>query len=228
LADIVIANSRFTRDSYATAGWDVSKVRVVPLGAPPVEQEILEASCGERESLRVLWAGAFSVHKGAHYLLSAWKRIAINKFATLDIYGTVHLPDKLLRDLPRSICAHSAVARGQLFKQYARADVLVFPTLCDGFGMVVTEALAHGLPVITTKSAGAADLIRHGENGLVIPAGDVEALAEALEWCLTHRTELRQMRQAALDTARRWQWCDFRRSLSQALREGLQSARHST
>ena len=81
---------------------------------------------------------------------------------------------------PASIRFYSTIPHVELFKQYQKADVLVFPTLCDGFGMVVTEAFAHGLPVITTNRAGAADLVRHGENGLIVPAGDAGALAQAL------------------------------------------------
>jgi glycosyltransferase involved in cell wall biosynthesis len=96
--------------------------------------------------------------------------------------------------------------------------------LCDGFGMVVTEAFAHGLPVITTTRAGASDLVRHGENGLIVPAGNARALAEALEWCLTHRIELRAMRRVALETAARWQWRDFRQALVCNVVDGLREA----
>lgn len=178
----------------------------------------------ERELLRVLWAGNFSVRKGAHYLLSAWKQIASENAATLDIYGAVLLPEKLLRGLPASIRFCSTIPHVELFTQYQKADVLVFPTLCDGFGMVVTEAFAHGLPVITTNRAGAADLVSHGENGLIVPAGDADALAQALEWCIGHRTQLAAMRRAASETAARWQWYDYRHALADNVTAGLRAA----
>ena len=221
MADLVIANSTFTRDSYAATGLDVSKVHVIPLGAPPVQQKSIEVSHSEREPLRVLWAGSFSVRKGAHYLLSAWTQIASENAATLDIYGAVLLPERILRNLPASIRFHSTIPHVELFEQYQKADVLVFPTLCDGFGMVVTEAFAHGLPVITTKRAGAADLVRHRVNGLIVPAGDTQALAEALEWCLRHRSELNAMRRFAFETALSWQWSNYRLALSCHVKEGL-------
>ena len=90
--------------------------------------------------------------------------------------------------------------------------------------MVVTEAFAHGLPVITTTRAGAADLVRHGENGFVIPPGDSDALAEALDWCLANRAELKAMRSAAFQTAAQWQWSDFRHALVRNVGEGLRDA----
>src|SRR5262249_17261679 len=64
LANIVIANSTFTRDTYAAAGFDVRKMRVVPLGAPPVRDSAIDLWGMSRDSLRVLWAGTFSVRKG--------------------------------------------------------------------------------------------------------------------------------------------------------------------
>ena len=227
-ADIVIANSTFTRDSYAAAGLDVGKVHVVPLGAPPARQRSGEGGSSEGELLRVLWAGSFSVLKGAHYLLSAWKQIASENAATLDIYGAVLLPDRLLRGIPASISFFSTIPNVELFDQYQRADVLVFPTLCDGFGMVVTEAFAHGLPVITTKRAGASDLVRHRENGLIVHAGDAQALAEALEWCLKNRSELKAMRRLARETAMSWQWSHYRLALSHHVREGLKEVGYAT
>ena len=126
-----------------------------------------------------------------------------------------------MSNLPDSIRMSQTIPRSALAEQYRAADVLMFPTLCDGFGMVVTEAFAHGLPVITTKRAGAADVVRHGENGLIIPAGDASAIEEVLEWCLSHRVELEAMRLAALDTAKRMQWGDFRQVLAQHVIDGL-------
>jgi glycosyltransferase involved in cell wall biosynthesis len=113
-----------------------------------------------------------------------------------------------------------------LFEAYQAADVLVFPSLSDGFGMVVTEAMAHGLPVVTTDQAGAADLVTP-DNGLVVPAADPVALARALQWCLDNRGRLHAMRFHALETARRRQWHHFRRDFIAALDKGLRRAGYS-
>jgi glycosyltransferase involved in cell wall biosynthesis len=224
LADLVIVNSTFTRNSYADAGLDVSKVRIIPLGAPRVCEAGIESGSLEGRPLNVLWAGTFGIHKGAHYLLSAWRKLAPGQKAVLHIFGASNLPRKLTTDLLSSIALSPTIPRAALFERYRAADVLVFPTLCDGFGMVVTEAFAQGLPVITTTRAGAAELVRHGENGLIVPPGDSEALAQALEWCLINRSELKIMRKAALETAARWQWGDYRQKLARDVIDGLQQA----
>lgn len=224
LADVVIVNSKFTRNTYADARLDAKKVRVIPLGAPPIHVGNIEVDSSGTGPLRVLWAGTFSIRKGAHYLLAAWSELAARERAVLEIYGAVTLPKRLMSDLPSSITVSPTVPREELFSHYRAADVLVFPTLCDGFGMVVTEAFAQGLPVITTTRAGAADLVRHGKNGLIVPAGDAKALAEALEWCLKHRSELKAMRSAARETAARWQWADYRKALVSNVVDGLLEA----
>jgi glycosyltransferase involved in cell wall biosynthesis len=224
LADVVVANSEFTKASYAAAGLDVKKVRVVPLAAPPVCHEALAISNPQQEPVKFLWAGTFGIRKGAHYLLQAWKQLQHSSGASLDVLGAMELPSRMLENLPNSLNISRTVPRSELYEYYRRADVLVFPTLCDGFGLVVTEAFAQGLPVITTNRAGAADLVKHGVNGLIIPAGDVNALAEALDWCITHRLELKNMRQAALETAASWQWSDYRLALIENLRDGLIAA----
>ena len=228
LADVVIANSEFTKASYAAAGLDVNKVRVVPYGAPPVCPEGVAGGIEAGKPVRFLWAGTFSIRKGAHYLLPAWKQLEPKSAARLDVFGAMGLPDSLLENLPESVRFSGTVPRSLLYEHYRQSDVLVFPTLCDGFGMVVTEAFAQGLPVITTHRAGAADLVRHGENGLIIPAGDTNALIEALDWCISNPQQLKSMRQAALATAASWQWSDYRRALADNLLDGLKAAGYST
>lgn len=218
-ADVVIANSSFTRSTYADAGLDTSKVHIVHLGAPsPVSPETAAAGGGDPAGpLRLVWAGKFGPMKGAHYLLDAWRKGGFARHARLDVFGLQSLPDALMRPAPDGIAFHGIVSRPELFGHFARADALVFPTLSDGFGMVATEAWAQGLPVITTRNAGAADLLRHGENGLMTIAGDSQALAATLLWCLEHRGELRAMRRGAQATAASWQWADYRRALIAAL-----------
>jgi glycosyltransferase involved in cell wall biosynthesis len=220
-ADVVIAASTVTRASFVAGGLDVAKTRIVPLGAPPPlrreEARAEEPSAGQ--PLRLLWAGTFGIGKGAHYLLEAWRKGGYGRHARLAVFGTIALPDRILRPLPEGIELGGTIPRSELLGLYPSCDALVFPTLCDGWGMVVTEAWSRGLPVITTDRAGASNLLKTGENGLLIRAGDAQAIAEALDWCLSHRKELRAMRDASLATAQRWQWTDYRRRLAEVLRE---------
>ncbi len=213
-ADTVIVASTFTRDSFARAGLDTTKLRIVPYGAPPPVSEIEAAGGGStRGPLQLLWAGTFSVRKGAHYLLDAWRRHDLGRVAQLRVFGAVTLPGELVQPLPAGITFGGSIPRSELMAHYQSSDALIFPTLCDGFGMVVTEAWSRGLPVLTTPSAGAADLLREHENGLLFPARDPDAIAATILRCSDQRGELRAMRGAARATAARWQWSDYRAAL---------------
>jgi len=218
-ASVIVVASQFTRNSYARAGLDTSRVRVVPLGAPPpIAREGLPRP-GGGGPLTFLWAGGFNARKGAHYLLDAWRQAKPGRQARLLVFGAVHLPDRLLRPLPDGVELRGSVPRAELMEHYQQSDALIFPTLCDGFGMVATEAWSRGLPVIMTDCAGAADLLQPGRNGLLIRPASADSIAGALQWCLEHRPELAAMREDALATAARWQWSDYRRALAGVLRD---------
>lgn len=220
-ADVIITNSSVARRSHIQGGADPEKIFAVPYGAPPPIDTVLP-----RDSdgpLRVVWAGSFSIRKGAHLYIEAWRKFR-GRDAITDVYGAVTLPRRLIVPQPPQLEFHGSIPRERLFAAFEQADVMIFPTLSDGFGMVVTEAFARGLPVITTTAAGASDLVRHGENGLIIPPGDVDAITGALDWCLNNREALASMRHAARDTAKNRQWVDYRRDLLKAVSEGLARA----
>lgn len=222
LADVIVTNSRLTLRSHVEAGADPAKFVVAPLAAPPPIDEVRRDFRPDRP-LKVLWAGGFHLRKGAHVLLQALRGLAATGELEVEVYGAVGLPDDALAGAAE-VAFHGPAPQARVFEAMQAADVLVFPTLSDGFGLVVGEAFAQGLPVITTDQAGAAELVRPGENGLVIPAGDPCALREALQWCLDNRRALHEMRPEALATARAWQWPDYRRRLADLLLPRLGAA----
>jgi glycosyltransferase involved in cell wall biosynthesis len=226
LADVVVCNSSLTARSHIAAGVDPTRVFVVRLGAPPPIAAVRTSVDQRTGPLRVISAGPFSLRKGAHYLLEGWRRLNAGKNATLDVYGRLELPEQVISGNMEGITFHGSTPQAQLFAAFEQADVLVFPTLSDGFGMVVAEALAHGLPVITTDQAGAVDLVTQ-DNGLIVPAANPQAIAEALRWCLDNRERLESMRGSALASARKRQWSDFRRDLIAILNTGLRRRGYS-
>jgi glycosyltransferase involved in cell wall biosynthesis len=112
-------------------------------------------------------------------------------------------------------------------RYYAAADVFVFPTPYDAFGMVITEAMACGLPVVTAATAGAAEIIEHGRTGLVIQdPTDVVALTTHLQSLEADAAERRRIGDAAAEMMRTHSW-DSVASETMALYERLVSARHA-
>ncbi len=141
-----------------------------------------------------LFVGRLEREKGVEVLLEAWERAAIPD-AVLAIAGSGPLRGSL--DRHRRVVAFGQVSRTELPALYAAADTLVLPsirtaTFLEPWGLVVNEAMLQGTPTIASDAVGAVagGLVRDGRNGLVVPAGDVEALASRLS-ALAGSAELR-------------------------------------
>jgi glycosyltransferase involved in cell wall biosynthesis len=98
------------------------------------------------------------------------------------------------------------------------SDVLVLPSLSEGFGLVVTEALACGLPVIVTPNVGASDLVGDGQEGFVVPVCSAEAIADRLNALNRDRELLTQMSHNAQLTAERQSWEVYRETWARTVK----------
>jgi glycosyltransferase involved in cell wall biosynthesis len=103
----------------------------------------------------------------------------------------------------------------------AKVDLFVFPSLAEGFGLVIGEAMATGVPVLTTTNTGGPELIVDGQEGWCVPAHDVDSLAERIEWAYRNRDALYDMGLMARLKAEQWTWADYRRKLTEELSKNL-------
>jgi glycosyltransferase involved in cell wall biosynthesis len=215
LADVIHTNSKLTQRSLEDAGFAGKHFVTVPNGAPPtIAEDALPRSTPS--AVRFVYAGTLAMHKGVQHLLDAWRMLRPSH-AELHLYGGVELPERIFDRCGDNIFLHGRVDQERLWVAYQTGTVLVFPTLYDGFGLVVSEALSRGLPVITTSNAGAAELIDEGATGFVVPPSDASALAERIEWCASHPRQLLEMRPRALAAARQMTWARFRTDLRRQL-----------
>jgi glycosyltransferase involved in cell wall biosynthesis len=186
-SDLILCGSEFVREGIAKCGGPIDRCAVVPYGvdcvAPPNEKR-------ERGSrLRVLIAGGVRLQKGAHYVLEAAR--ALSGLAEFRWCGGVAVLPEAASQLKEHVELRGAVPRTSMSEHYAWGDVLLFPSVCDGFGAVILEALASGLPVITTRNTGI--VVRDGIDGFVVPIRDGEAIARKLELLARDRERLAWM-----------------------------------
>jgi glycosyltransferase involved in cell wall biosynthesis len=221
LADRVIAASKFVRDSLVDAGVAPERIWQLPSGAPPVDT----ATRGpDPHKFVFVMAGHLSARKGTHYLLEAWSKLAAPAGVELWLFGNWQLPDKMMQALPANVIFTPTIPRAELYARFDRANVLVFPTLAEGMALTPLQAMARGLPVITTPNSGCETFIRSGENGWLVPPCDAEALASAMECALAGRADTEAMGRAAAETVARWQWSDYRAALGAAVSRFLNEA----
>ena len=128
--------------------------------------------------LTCLYVGQISHRKGIGFLLEAARRCA-DLALRFRLIGPAVSPE-LLRDLPPNVVYEGASLPGGVPEAMRQADLFVLPTVEDSFALVVFEAMATALPVVTTTHAGSSELIENGRDGLVVPPGDVFALTAAI------------------------------------------------
>jgi glycosyltransferase involved in cell wall biosynthesis len=213
LATKVSVASAFTKRSLEGTGT-TAPIVVVPYGFPV---ELFEPrTSGPRGPFTVLAVGTHDLRKGTPYLLEAWKRAALPD-AQLHLVGTMRLAKSFL-DGYAGLFHHDAhVPKAQLGARYAAADVLAFPTLGDGFGLVIQEAMCSGTPVMTTPCGGGPECIDDGVDGWILPPRDIDAFVERLRFAHANRDRVFAMGQAARAHAERWTWHDAEGALLEAL-----------
>jgi glycosyltransferase involved in cell wall biosynthesis len=167
---------------------------VLPKPVEVAEKESYKQLLGIGGSL-VLSVGRFIPLKGFDILLKAWSLVKHDNANLVMIGGGPEQPKyaEMIRDLElKNVKVLDFMKKDELMLWYRAADVFVLPTRCDTWGLVINEAMAQGLPVITTSGALAGlELIRDGENGYVVPVEDADTLAEHIELLLSNN-ELRQ------------------------------------
>jgi UDP-glucose:(heptosyl)LPS alpha-1,3-glucosyltransferase len=151
------------------------------------------------------------LRKGARLALEALARVPGPKLVLVSRSDPSSLR-RLAEHLGVSDRVRFQPATDQVERAYAAADLFVFPTPYDAFGMVISEAMASALPVITTRAAGASELIAHGESGwLLDDAADASSLAAALQRFIEDRALSERVGAVAREHASRWTWDEVAR-----------------
>lgn len=214
-ADTVVANSPFTARTLVEGGAPADRVVAVPLGFPEIPEVPAGGGSKGQGPLRLVYAGTVGLHKGFPLLQEAFVSLPRNA-ARLDVFGSLRVRPEALARQP-NLVFHGLVSRDRLARAFAEADALVFPTLCDGFGMVAAEAMAHGLPVLCSLNSGVSAFVREGVNGFLFDPCDPAALGALLRRCLDARNALEEMRDHARLTASEWGWAQFRMAWFEAV-----------
>jgi len=137
----------------------------------------------------ILWVGRIETSKGLQYLIGAFERVLTEMDARLIIVGEGSDQGRI-----HDLVMQKGLQEKVLFAGYdpnpyrymLRSDVFVFPSLCEGFGLVLAEAMACGLPIVSADCvAGPAEILENGKCGILVPVGDEKSLANGILRILT-------------------------------------------
>lgn len=200
LADRVVVNSEFSRQALLQQGVPSEKLVVIPLcyelGEVNRKPEIEARKPGD--PLRILFLGQVILRKGIQYLIGAAKLLE-KENVHFDVVGPIGISREAMATAPRNVTFHGRIGRDQTAACYRRSHVFVLPTISDGFAITQLEAMAHGLPVVTTPNCG--EVVGDGVDGWVVPARDARMLAQALGRYLAQPELLQAHSSAALGKA---------------------------
>ncbi len=207
-ADVIVVASEFVRRTMIAHGVPSNRMRLVPLG---FEAQRFAPGTQDDSTFRVLYVGAISLHKGIVYLLEAFRRLALPDSELVLVGALFPEVRALLEDYEGCYRHVPFVPQHKLVEYYQNASVFVMPSLQDGFGMVVYEAAACGLPVIITENVGAE--IRDGQDGFVVPIRDAQAIAERLLYLYQHPQKRMEMGHAACAYVQQFTWENYHRKI---------------
>lgn len=222
LADRIFVASSITKRSLLEINIPDDKITVIPYGAPT---DYFFPNVNPKSRFRAVFVGRVGPRKGVHYLLQAWKELKLSQ-AELLLVGINEFPAGWLGRYENCFRHVSSVPHSQLHEYYHAANVFIFPSLVEGFGLVLLEAMACGIPVITTPHTAAPDILVDGVEGFIVPIRDVEALKDKIEWCYSHPQGLAEMGHAARHKAEQLTWKQYRKKLGDRVQ--LQLKQHKS
>lgn len=214
-ADYITIPSSFVRESMLAAGHAPAQLLEIPFGVD-LDTFTPPASQPPARPFRAIFAGQISIRKGVPYLLEAWKAARLPQ-AELWLVGAIAHDFAAIKhrwdDVPGVTYLSYAPRLVELFQH---SDVFVFPTIEEGSALVTYEALACGLPLLTTPNAGS--VARDQQDGLVVPIRDVEALRAGLAALYQQPAWRRTLSRSARQRAEMFPWTRYQQQLCEAYR----------
>lgn len=215
LADVIFVASSFTKKSLEEYPGKLADIKVIPYGFPDVTKQKKYEPL-EKRKLKVLFIGGLSQRKGISYLFDAVEGLEDKVELTIVGHKSVENCNALNLALEKHNWIPS-LPHDQVLECMHEHDVFVFPSLFEGFGLVITEAMSQGIPVITTDRTAGPDLIEDGKDGWIVPAGSSIAIKEVINQILDTPEILQQFGQAAQNKAQTRPWSIYGQEMADAL-----------
>jgi len=207
--DYFISPSEFVKESLLKLGINEDKIFVVPFGVDINKFKPIEKK--HNETFKVAFSGNVNKRKGIPFLIRAWKELNL-KNAELHIYGRIYPEVKnYLKDAKKyNIFLHGFTKNIEKVLPYH--DIYVFPSLLEGSAKSIYEALACGLPVITTKNSGS--IVEDGKEGFIIPTCNVEAIKEKILYFYKNRKKIKELGLNARKKAEKYTWENYGKNIA--------------
>lgn len=206
-AQHIIVASSFTKSTLDYYPGNLAHITVIPYGFPPVIKN-REYTYTKHRKLRLLFVGSLSQLKGIANVLEAVSQL--EESVELTIVG--RKSTEACIPLNEGLKKHrhiTSLPHNEVLREMSNHDIFIFPSLFEGFGLVVTEAMSQGTPVITTNRTCGADVISHNENGWIVEASSTNALVNQIKLILEKPYLIEIVGRAAMEKAQTRPWAQY-------------------
>jgi len=175
----LIVFSNYAKNIYLKFGVDKNDIEVIPYGVhiPPF------ISRSNSEEIRFLFIGIDFYRKGGPILLEAFENLE-KVYPNIRLDLVTNLPEKIKIKNDKICYIPANISREQVNTLYLKDHVFVLPTLAEGFGMVIVEAMAFGLPVITTNISAIPEIFKDEKSGFLVPPNNLKVLEERMRFLI--------------------------------------------
>lgn len=227
LADYIFVASSFTKKSIEEDfPYNHAPISVIPYGFPKVYHN-REYTPTDGRKLKFLFVGRLTQAKGLSYMFDALNGFENEIDLTLvgnDSYVTIC---PALKEALKKYHHIPYLSHDKILEFMRGFDVLIFPSLFEGFGLVITEAMSQGTPVLTTNRTCGNDFIKDGENGWIVDSANSDALRDKINNIIQDRSRLSLIGKKAMDTALKRPWSMYEYELSNAIKKIIENRKLS-
>jgi glycosyltransferase involved in cell wall biosynthesis len=208
-ADVILCPSVWVKDSMIANGVPQEKCFINPFG---VNTDIFRERKVLPDHPRFICVGSICLRKGHQYLFQSFERVK-EKYPTVELIclGEILSDFKpLWKRWAKLITYPGSVSHQQLAEMYMRSTAFILASVEEGFARAIIEAMAAGLPILTTYESGATTLVDHGVEGIIFQSRDVDAIEFAMIEMIEHPDHCLEMgKKAALKGRRKNNWQDY-------------------
>lgn len=212
LADRIYVASTFAKNTLELYPSKLKDIVVIPYGFPHVNKQRVYTPFNGRK-INILFVGTLSQNKGLSYLFDSFKGLEDKINITIVGRGDVESCPILKQELSK-VNYIPSLPHDAILKLMAEHDLFIFPSLFEGFGLVITEAMSQGTPVITTDRTCGPDIITNWKDGWIVEAGNSLQIKELLEQFIENPSILSMVGKNALQTASLRPWACYEQELA--------------
>ncbi len=204
ISNYILVPSEFAGKSYIEYGLPKEKIIKIPYGVT----DLFFKEYPRKKKEEIIIVGTIGIVKGTHYLLEAYRRLkGKDKRLRLHLIGFFREDMKeIIRKNSDLIDFIGVIKKKDLPEYFSNVDIFIQPSLQEGFSILILEAMASGLPVIVSTNTGVNEIIKNGEDGLIVPICDSQAIYDKLKFLIENENMRISIGENARKKAKLYTW----------------------